>query len=1113
MQKVNYLYEPAPAAAARAPMEPGRSEPAARRARDLYPRAPLQADDAALDVPFAPICGEFVQYLGRTADGGVLAMSNYRLHHKEKRNSEKGGGVSIPLRLIDCTEVRDIIYLHIMCKDGKTLRCTFTTGEQCTEWARRIGAETQSPTSVDALFAAAYAAWARELPPATTPRLLLSSAHGAVPHDYFKKEVDRLEFTARGAWRVTAANSEYKLCPSYPPLLIVPASIGDEDLDSVARFRAARRLPAVVWRHRGNGAVIARSSQPEVGWLGWRSSEDERLLAAFVSASAAGRSVQGGSSKSKLLIVDARSYTSAVTNRARGGGCECPQYYPQADIQFMCLPNIHHVRRSFHQLRQLAAEPQDQPNWHSMLERSLWLQYVGGVLRAGVLVARAVQRAARPVLVHCSDGWDRTPQIVATAQLLLDPYYRTVEGFRVLVEREWLDFGHKFADRCGHTLGSEESNERSPIFLQWLDLVHQIMVQYPCSFEFSQSYLMRLATHAHSCMFGTFLFNSAQERCEARVLDNTASVWRLLDAPTYRNHLYVAPQGEQVLWPDHNVRSLVFWSALYVGNRSTVECSDDGSTTTAGGATHGAAGACDDDDDEDDEEDLRDAGDALQRKQGANVTTNGNMMTKTRSYDNLCDAAEHRSNLVSQRRSSDPNLTPDVTKLANLTMPADCHPPSKTVRTPFTPDRQLVDSYFDLEPTKLSLETSSEECCRGRADITSNSSSLERELAGAESAGLGVSGCSEGEDVMGKGCGVLGVDEAVFGDLLADVENASAHRRQRHISITWRSVSECSAEEGAGEPLTRQLTDSVHNGSLNDNAANLLEAELGNLNLSEDVVDHGTSLPNGAHHGPSRPIASDMTLCPNSPLRAPSGILLNGDSAIAVGRQRPCCSTCCYCCRRASAPAVSDITTAESVSESEQCCCGPGIVGKFSDSRISGLSCVCGGPAGIVTQDPIDGLPCPSSPVQNRLHQIILEQKMLVAQLSRELSAARAALQRAAPFASASAPLTNAACSPTLALVANDTNDASSLPVVEVGEECPTVPHGAGGVLWVPDHAASRCHSCHTQFWLARRKHHCSRCGADNELLSKEGVRQTGDWSSSTSANTSGSDGAVDCSA
>lgn len=37
-------------------------------------------------------------------------------------------------------------------------------------------------------------------------------------------------------------------------------------------------------RHTGNGAVIARCSQPEVGWLGWRSTEDEQLLKAIADA-------------------------------------------------------------------------------------------------------------------------------------------------------------------------------------------------------------------------------------------------------------------------------------------------------------------------------------------------------------------------------------------------------------------------------------------------------------------------------------------------------------------------------------------------------------------------------------------------------------------------------------------------------------------------------------------------------------------------------------------------------------------------------------------------------------------------------------------------------------
>lgn len=37
-------------------------------------------------------------------------------------------------------------------------------------------------------------------------------------------------------------------------------------------------------RHVGNGAVIARCSQPEVGWWGWRCGEDEDLLKAIFDA-------------------------------------------------------------------------------------------------------------------------------------------------------------------------------------------------------------------------------------------------------------------------------------------------------------------------------------------------------------------------------------------------------------------------------------------------------------------------------------------------------------------------------------------------------------------------------------------------------------------------------------------------------------------------------------------------------------------------------------------------------------------------------------------------------------------------------------------------------------
>lgn len=66
-------------------------------------------------------------------------------------------------------------------------------------------------------------------------------------------------------------------------------------------------------------------------------------------------------------------------------------------------------------------------SWLGQLEKTMWLQHMSGLLGATMTVVHTIEKNGRPVLVHCSDGWDRTPQIVASAQLCLDPYYRTVE--------------------------------------------------------------------------------------------------------------------------------------------------------------------------------------------------------------------------------------------------------------------------------------------------------------------------------------------------------------------------------------------------------------------------------------------------------------------------------------------------------------------------------------------------------------------------------------------------------------------------------------------------------------------------------------------------------------
>eukprot|EP01119_Soliformovum_irregulare_P023607 TRINITY_DN8277_c0_g1_i4.p1 TRINITY_DN8277_c0_g1~~TRINITY_DN8277_c0_g1_i4.p1 ORF type:complete len:190 (+),score=43.47 TRINITY_DN8277_c0_g1_i4:332-901(+) len=145
-----------------------------------------------------------------------------------------------------------------------------------------------------------------------------------------------------------------------------------------------------------------------------------------------------------------------------------------------------------------------------------------------------------PVVVHCSDGWDRTSQLTSLLEIVLDPYYRTMEGFEVLIEKEWLSFGHKFDQRVGHTSKDGKDSERSPIFLQFLDAVFQLLVQFPNAFEFNLNFLKTISNHLYSCCFGTFLFDSEMARVDAKLREKTISLWSHINyhKSNFSNPLY-----------------------------------------------------------------------------------------------------------------------------------------------------------------------------------------------------------------------------------------------------------------------------------------------------------------------------------------------------------------------------------------------------------------------------------------------------------------------------------------------------------------------------------------------------------------------------------------------
>lgn len=140
------------------------------------------------------------------------------------------------------------------------------------------------------------------------------------------------------------------------------------------------------------------------------------------------------------------------------------------------------------------------------IQQSKWFHHISTVLRAAVTTADSIL-LNHPILVHCSDGWDRTAQLTGLTAIILDPFYRTIEGLFLVIEKEFVSFGHQFEHRCGKTT----HKETSPVFLQFLDCVFQLVSQFPTKFEYSSRMLSLFASLSYSGLFISFNKNCEKD--------------------------------------------------------------------------------------------------------------------------------------------------------------------------------------------------------------------------------------------------------------------------------------------------------------------------------------------------------------------------------------------------------------------------------------------------------------------------------------------------------------------------------------------------------------------------------------------------------------------------
>ncbi|KAF2071594.1 hypothetical protein CYY_007084 [Polysphondylium violaceum] len=192
-------------------------------------------------------------------------------------------------------------------------------------------------------------------------------------------------------------------------------------------------------------------------------------------------------------------------------------------IEFLELANTAKTKERYNKLMHLHLTNPD-AQWSETI-RFNWLDPLKTLLSAAISIATAIDQGRSVLIQHCGDP-DIDAQISSIAQILLDPYYRTIDGFRVLIEKEWICYGHQFAKRSNY---DQKFDNFSPIFMQFIFIVWQIWKEFPTSFQFNELYLITILDNIFSSRFGTFLCNNIKERTENNIYSGTKSFWSYVE--------------------------------------------------------------------------------------------------------------------------------------------------------------------------------------------------------------------------------------------------------------------------------------------------------------------------------------------------------------------------------------------------------------------------------------------------------------------------------------------------------------------------------------------------------------------------------------------------------
>ena len=320
------------------------------------------------------------------------------------------------------TKQQSVRSLTLQCKDGQVRRFSMVqsdgssqAGDLFHSFLRKVYQWAYGPE--EEFAQRHYDAWTQRV----TAGSMLEPPPAHRINFTLQEEFERMGLATYQASLRLVRQTDLLLCKTYPIELLLPACITDVELQASAKYRSKERLPVVTWFDPTTGVSIARCSQPMVGMNSKRCVEDEKLVLAY--GALPGRPLRNGTHR--YCLVDARSKVATQGNRLMGKGVENTKYYPGTELSYLNIGNIHAVRESsesMHVLFQPSNLQESTASFAGKLDATGWLGHVLYILRGSNVIVEELVRERVGVLVHCSDGWDRTPQLCTLAQLALGGY-------------------------------------------------------------------------------------------------------------------------------------------------------------------------------------------------------------------------------------------------------------------------------------------------------------------------------------------------------------------------------------------------------------------------------------------------------------------------------------------------------------------------------------------------------------------------------------------------------------------------------------------------------------------------------------------------------------------